>query len=79
MQLKEGISVIASFGAPYRIRPVRFRWAGRLFDVKEITYTWKTREGRSEIYRFSVTTGNSLYELSFDTATLLWTIESLEA
>lgn len=79
MYVGETISVIASFGLPYRIRPVRFNWSGRLFEIKEITYTWKTKEGRKNIYHFSVTDGGSLYELTFDTDSLIWKLENLEA
>jgi hypothetical protein len=76
-RIGERISVVASFGLPYRLRPVRFRWSGRLFDVKEITYRWNTREGRSTVYHFSVSDGSSLFELSFDSASLLWRIEGV--
>jgi hypothetical protein len=79
MYIGEIISVVASFGLPYKIRPVRFKWSGKLRDVKDITYTWTTKEGRSNIYHFSVTDGNALYELSFNVASLLWTLENLEA
>jgi len=79
MEIGETISVIASFGLPYKLRPVRFRWAGRLFDVKEITYSWQTQEGRAKVYHFSVSDGKSLYELAFDTNSLIWRIEGLEA
>ncbi|NTU43059.1 MAG: hypothetical protein HGA78_08400 [Nitrospirales bacterium] len=78
MQIHETISVIASFGQPYRLRPLRFRWSGRLIDVKEITYTWKTQEGQNDIYHFSVSDSSSIYELSFNTSSLLWSLESLE-
>ena len=78
MYVRETISVIASFGQSYRIRPVKFNWAGRLFEIKEITYTWKTKEGRKNIYHFSVTDGGSLYELTFDTDSLVWRLENLE-
>ena len=78
MDIGETISVIASFGLPYKIRPVRFKWSGRLFEVKEITYSWQTKEGRKKIYHFSVTDGKTLYELSFDTNSLLWRMEKLE-
>lgn len=78
-RIGEPISVIASFGPPYRVRPVRFRWSGRLLEVKEVTYTWTTKEGERRLYHFSVTDGSTLYELSFDTAALLWRIEQLEA
>jgi hypothetical protein len=38
MDIGETISVIASFGLPYKIRPMKFKWNRRLFEVKEITY-----------------------------------------
>ena len=79
MYVGETISVIASFGRSLRIKPVRFNWSGRLFEIKEITYAWETKEGKNNIYHFSVTDGRSLYELTFDTDTLLWRLESLEA
>lgn len=78
MQIGDTISVLASFGMPYRIKPLKFNWSGRLLEVREITYTWKTREGQNEIYHFSVTDGKTLYELSFDTDSLIWKIENLE-
>ncbi|MEW6419356.1 MAG: hypothetical protein AB1480_14790 [Nitrospirota bacterium] len=78
MDIGGSISVIASFGPPYKIRPVRFKWNGRLFEVKEITYSWQTKEGQKKKYHFSVTDGKTLYELSFDTNSLLWRMEKLE-
>lgn len=78
MDIQETISVVASFGMPYRIIPVKFRWNGRLFEVQEITYAWQTREGQTKIYHFSITDGKALYELSFDTASLVWRLERLE-
>ena len=79
MQVGETINVIASFGSSCRIRPLRFRWSGRLFEVKEITYTWKTREGQGNIYHFSLTDGKSLYEITFNADSLIWRLENLEA
>jgi hypothetical protein len=78
MHIGETISVIASFGLPYKIRPVRFKWNGRLFEVKEITYSWQTKEGQTKVYHFSISDGKTLYELSFNAASLLWHIERLE-
>jgi hypothetical protein len=77
MHIGETISVIASFGLPYKIRPVRFKWNGRLFEVREITYSWQTKEGQNKIYHFSISDGKTLYELSFDTASLLWRVEKI--
>ena len=79
MYVGETISVIASFGRSHRIKPVRFNWSGKLFEIKEITYTWKTEEGKKNIHHFSVTDGRTLYELTFDTDSLMWRLENLEA
>ena len=78
MDIGETISVVASFGLPYKIRPVRFRWNQRLFEVKDITYSWQTKEGLTRIYHFSISDGKTLYELSFDTTSLLWRLEKVE-
>lgn len=79
MQIGDTISVLASFGMSYRIKPLKFKWSGRLFDVKEITYTWETKDGQKDVYHFSVTDGKTLYEITFDTGSLIWRIENLEA
>ena len=75
----EPISVIVSFGGfPNKMRPVRFRWSGRVFDIKEITYHWVSKEGTRVLHHFSVTAGGSLYELVFDSQRLLWSLERIE-
>jgi hypothetical protein len=79
MDIGETISVVASFGLPYRIKPLRFKWSGKLFEIKDITYSWQTKEGQTKVYHFSISDGRALYELSFDTASLLWRLEKVEA
>ena len=78
MHIGEQISVMVSFGPRYRIKPVKFRWSGKTFEVKEITYVWKTNEGQSLIHHFSVTDGKTLYQLAFDAASLIWRLEGVE-
>jgi hypothetical protein len=78
MHVGETISVIASFGLPHKIRPLRFKWSGKLLEVKEVTFFWTEKEGQKNIYHFSVSDGRVLYELSFDAAALLWRLEKLE-
>ncbi len=78
MRIEEDITVLASFGMPYRVKPLSFRWSGRTIEVKEVTYAWKTKEGQKDLHHFSVTDGNTLFELTFDPVSLLWKIESLE-
>lgn len=78
MKLGENISVVASFGLPYKLKPVRFKWNGRLMEVEEVTYQWQTREGADRLYHFAVTDGSSTYELSFNSASLVWNVEGVE-
>jgi len=78
MQINEGITVLASFGKPYRIKPLSFAWSGRTIKVKEVTYAWKTKEGQKDLHHFSITDGSTLFELTFDAVSLLWRIESIE-
>ena len=79
MRMSDDITVLASFGMPYRIKPLSFTWSGRTIEIREVTYTWKTKEGQKYLHHFSVTDGNTLYELTFDAVSLLWKIVSLEA
>ena len=77
MRLREDISVVASFGRPYKVQPVRFRWNGRLLEVREVTYKWTTMEGRAVVHHFAVSDGDNAYELSFNSQTLLWRVEGV--
>ena len=61
---------------PFRVKPLSFTWSGRTIEITEV---WKTKEGQKDLHHFSVTDGNTLYELTFDSISLLWKIESLEA
>ncbi len=79
MYIGTTVTVLAIFNPSNGVRPVRFKWSGRLIKVEEITYTWKSRQGRRVIYHFALTDGNALYELSFDNESLLWKLENLEA
>lgn len=76
----EIISVVAAFGLPYKIRPVKFKWAGKVREIKDVTYTWQTRSGEERIIHFSVTAkdSGSLYELSYNSSASVWRIEAAE-
>jgi hypothetical protein len=78
MYIGKTVTVLAVFGPSYSLKPLRFKWSGRLIEVEEITYTWKSKEGKKIIHHFSLTDGNTLYELSFDNESLAWKLENLE-
>ena len=78
LEIGEQIYVIAAFGENSRLRPLKFIWSGREVKIKNITYEWTTLMGKSRLLHFSVTDGNTLYELSFDSTSITWRIEKIE-
>ncbi len=77
-EIGEQVSVIAAFGGSPRLRPLKFKWSGRQVNIREVTYEWTTLEGKSRLLHFSVTDGNTLYELSFDSNSVIWRLEGVE-
>ncbi len=88
--IDETINVIAIFESPppcpgndspcyEAMRPVKFRWRGRLYPVEEITFRWQTNDGRSTLLHFSVSDGRALYELTCNKDSLKWHLGSIEA
>ncbi len=75
----ERISVVVSFGGKDKLKPINFRWSQKIIPVKDVTYSWMEMEGSSRVYHFSVTDGATLYELSFNTASIIWILEKVEA
>ncbi len=74
----EPVTVVALFGGRPPVRPVKFRWAGRVVQIKEVTYHWIEPKGRKRLHHFSVTDGNNLYLLRFDPEALAWWVAGIE-
>jgi len=75
--LNENINVGAVFKRG-EVVPRWFFYRGRKIAVREITYTWKERQGSAVFLHFSVSDGLNLYELSFQPERLVWHIEAAE-
>ena len=73
--VREPIEVIALFD--HGIKPLRFRWKGAVYQVQEITFSWTTMSGAASVLHFSAYDGATLYELSYNKATLRWTLEGV--
>jgi hypothetical protein len=73
--LNEAVSVGAVFSRG-ALKPVWFSLKGRQIRIEEIALVWKTREGSTPVLHFSVTDGQGLYELRYNTETLSWRIAS---
>jgi hypothetical protein len=90
-EIDEPIKVGAVFGADCtsptksfwrvggkKIKPVWFAWKGKQYRIKEVTYTWTNKEGRALVHYFSVTDGQNLYEISYNTETMVWKLIAVE-
>ena len=75
-EIHETVKVMAVFDKGPR--PVKFRWKDRVYRVKEITYTWRTREGSAPITHFTVTDGSTLFELSYNQESMKWALERVD-
>jgi hypothetical protein len=75
VEINEPINVGAVFSRR-GIKPVWFVWSGRQIPIREITFTWKTRAGSAGILHFSVTDGQGLYEICYNTETMRWIIST---
>ncbi len=76
-EVDEPISVGAVF-ANGTIKPVWFSRRGRQVRIREVALTWKTRQGSAPLLHFSVTDGQGLYEIRFNTLTLGWRLSNAE-
>ena len=74
----ESIDVISVFHKK-TVRPVKFKYAGRVHVVSKILYTWMTREGSFPVHNFSVLTEDGeRFALSLNTYTMDWTISCVD-
>ncbi|TAN60897.1 hypothetical protein EPN18_07725 [bacterium] len=79
-EIKESIKVMAVFDAGAApVKPVKFKWRGRVYPIKEITCTWRTKDGIADVVHFAVTDGATLYEISYNQLTMRWTLEEAGA
>ncbi len=82
-EIKESIKVMAIFGmgdsSDSGVKPVRFKWRGRVYPVKEITYRWHSNLGAAPLIHFAVSDGATLFEITYNKSTLGWAIERVEA
>jgi hypothetical protein len=73
--INEKISVLVCFGDGEKLRPYRFKWGGRVFNIKDVTYSWIDTLGSAKIYHFAVTDGNTVFELGFNSLSMDWRLE----
>ena len=73
-EINATIEVIAYFDT-VKIRPLRFRWSGRVYRISQINHIWNTMNGRAKEYHFHVSTKESnAFELIFNNESFKWKI-----
>lgn len=78
-RIREPVRVAAVFSPGRQIKPVWFDWQRRKYTVRETTYCWKDTVGDATLLHFSVSDGEALYELIYNTAEQNWTLNWVEA
>ncbi len=78
VKIGEPVEVIVKFEKSM-IVPLKIRWRGRVYPVKEVTGWWKSRKGLSTFFHLSlILESGDYYEVSFDTESLVWYLERVE-
>ncbi len=77
-RIREPIRVAAVFAPGRQIRPVWFDWQRRKHTVVETTYFWKGKAGDDTLLYFSVSDGEALYELIYNTVEQSWMLDGVE-
>lgn len=64
--LSDPVDVLTAF-VEGRVRPLRFRWQGRVVRIGRVTGEWTRREGQAVLHHFAVESrsGDS-FELCYD-------------
>ena len=78
-RIREPVRVAAVFAPGRQIKPVWFDWQRKKYTVCETTYCWKDKAGDATLLHFSVTDGEALFELIYNTVDQGWTLNWVEA
>jgi hypothetical protein len=70
--LSDPVDVLTAF-MDGRVRPLRFRWQGRVIRVRTVTGEWRRREGQTVLQHFAVeAAGGDTFELCYDPRGPVW-------
>lgn len=73
--INEKIEVIAVFQAG-KLRPLRFRWNGRVYKIQRVNGSWKSEQGAAYFHHYSVMSeGPDVYEISYNPQRFTWALD----
>ena len=70
-ETNEPVSVLVAF-AKGRVKPWKFRWGSRIYEIKKVNLVHGTHEGRSRVFFFNVSNDENAWKLRFNAETLEW-------
>lgn len=77
LKVDEEIDTLALFEGN-RIRPLRFRWKGVVYRIKEITSEWQSRSGILLIRHFTALDASAnCYQLCFNPHNCRWRLKKI--
>jgi len=59
------------------IRPLRFRWAGRDYEVETVNAKWIDRQGEVYSLHYSLQVGGQTYWIHFDGREVQWWLDEI--
>jgi hypothetical protein len=74
----EPIRTAVVFTPGQQIKPVWFDWHRRQHRIVQTTYSWQEKKGDTTLLHFSVTDGEALYELVYNTKDQTWLLNGIE-
>lgn len=77
-RVRESIRVAVVFGPGRVVRPVWFEWKRRKHTISQTTYTWTDKVGEATRLHFSVSDGEALFELIYNTRDQCWSLLQLQ-
>jgi hypothetical protein len=67
----EPIGVLVAF-SDGRVKPWKFRWGTKIYEVKRVNLIHSAHEGRSRVFFFNVSDDDHAWKLRFNAETLEW-------
>jgi hypothetical protein len=76
-EINEIIEVLSYFDGR-KMRPLRFRWRGRPYQISHVHGLWCNPIGQAREYHYHVSTSNSgSFELTFNNQGFVWKLKTV--
>ena len=59
------------------VQPVWMGWRGRRVPIERVTYHWQDTRGEVGVSLLTVTNGTDVFELEFNSKTLVWRLRKV--